>query len=421
LRRLIAQFQEQRQYSACEKLPQNSETLKTQDVVGISEPSVRMDAEMEQHSFMKITSTKLKLPYSHFHDGKNRSGENEPDVPRKKKKVRRPRCGWKRPDNQQRFAAAKCSAKEKSVPPEFQPEPQYCFQVTCPPKAGEWLDEHNEKGQTFAAFQRQSMRCQPHGNVNVIELVPLGPFQGGVSPNLEALQRYTSAFFCCKCRISKLIEIKEISENARCGENGQLQICCNTIFDILQKNRPARDVLCRVAVTMVDLYPIKNGEAWNFVFGQAHAMDGVGVFSFARYQPDGSFVIPWIGEISGGNYDVANVSASSQQAGDKSDPSLLLFRCCKVLTHETGHLFGIRHCIYYECLLNGCNHLEEFDKRPLFLCPVDLRKLQNTSKFSVVERYTRLLHLSNEFGFHDNAQWLQARINYLSESAQPSL
>ena len=50
-------------------------------------------------------------------------------------------------------------------------------------------------------------------------------------------------------------------------------------------------------------------------------------------------------------------------------------RCTKVLTHETGHLFGIRHCIHYECLMCGCNHREEFDRHPIHLCPVCLRKL----------------------------------------------
>ena len=33
---------------------------------------------------------------------------------------------------------------------------------------------------------------------------------------------------------------------------------------------------------MIDLYP---NESWNFVFGQANPGAGVGVFSFARYDP----------------------------------------------------------------------------------------------------------------------------------------
>jgi len=56
---------------------------------------------------------------------------------------------------------------------------------------------------------------------------------------------------------------------------------------------------------------------------------------------------------------------------------LLLRRSCKVLAHEMAHMFGIEHCIYFHCLMNGSNHLEESDARPMHLCPVDLRKLKN--------------------------------------------
>ena len=47
-----------------------------------------------------------------------------------------------------------------------------------------------------------------------------------------------------------------------------------------------------------------------------------------------------------------------------------------VLCHETLHLFGVRHCVYACCLMNGSNHLGESESRPFALCPVDTRKLQ---------------------------------------------
>jgi archaemetzincin len=31
----------------------------------------------------------------------------------------------------------------------------------------------------------------------------------------------------------------------------------------------------------------------------------------------------------------------------------------KVLTHETGHLFGLAHCVYFHCVMNGSNHLQK--------------------------------------------------------------
>eukprot|EP01065_Artemidia_motanka_P048416 TRINITY_DN7789_c0_g1_i2.p1 TRINITY_DN7789_c0_g1~~TRINITY_DN7789_c0_g1_i2.p1 ORF type:complete len:851 (+),score=201.03 TRINITY_DN7789_c0_g1_i2:677-3229(+) len=51
-----------------------------------------------------------------------------------------------------------------------------------------------------------------------------------------------------------------------------------------------------------------------------------------------------------------------------------------VLCHEVGHLFGMRHCVYARCLMNGSNTLEEADGRPLAFCPVCLRKYADSVK-----------------------------------------
>jgi archaemetzincin len=31
---------------------------------------------------------------------------------------------------------------------------------------------------------------------------------------------------------------------------------------------------------------------------------------------------------------------------------LLLRRNCKVLAHEIAHMFGITHCVFFNCLMN---------------------------------------------------------------------
>ncbi|ETO04771.1 hypothetical protein RFI_32624 [Reticulomyxa filosa] len=43
--------------------------------------------------------------------------------------------------------------------------------------------------------------------------------------------------------------------------------------------------------------------------------------------------------------------------------------------HEIGHTFGIEHCVYFQCVMKGTNHLEELDKQPLMACPICLKKL----------------------------------------------
>src|SRR5258708_2616267 len=118
---------------------------------------------------------------------------------------------------------------------------------------------------------------------------------------------------------------------------------------MLRTRLPA-DAFAMIGITMLDLYP---GPGWNFVFRQAYLRDRVGVYSFARYDPK------FYGE------------APAAEARD-----LIFRRSCKVLAHETSHMFGIQHCIWYRCLMNGSNHLAESDVRPLHLCPVDLLKLQ---------------------------------------------
>ena len=71
---------------------------------------------------------------------------------------------------------------------------------------------------------------------------------------------------------------------------------------------------------------------------------------------------------------------------------------CKVMTHEVGHMFGLKHCVFYECAMNGSNSGEESARRPFWLCPVCLRKLQHVINFDVLERYEALKSVCAELG-----------------------
>jgi archaemetzincin len=76
-------------------------------------------------------------------------------------------------------------------------------------------------------------------------------------------------------------------------------------------------------------------------------------------------------------------------------------------------MFGLAHCTYFNCLMNGSNHLAESDRRPLHLCPVCLRKLQWNISFDVLERYSTLERFDRDAGFIDEADWLNRRIESL--------
>lgn len=324
---------------------------------------------------------------------------------------------WKRPNASEREAAVKESTREKKVPKEFL-SPDSHFRPVPLPSQGEWLDQHRETGQTFRSFNRLSMKVVPHGHVRVIELVPVGPFQAGRSPDLDKLRRYVACFFGIEARVAEPLDLlktftAETSEprGPREGMEGQLQLCTNDIFDLLRvrmKQRSSRDVLCSVVITMADLFCVKNGdEAWNFVFGQALLMDGIGCFSFARYDPTGSYALMWEGKPDGSNYQQMSGTGSSTPMSD-DDASRLLQRACKVCVHETGHIFGLKHCVFYDCLMNGANHLEEFDKRTMHLCPVCLRKLHSSVRFGVVGRASALCDLYQEFGWDEELEWTRS-------------
>ena len=138
------------------------------------------------------------------------------------------------------------------------------------------------------------------------------------------------------------------------------------------------DAYAMLAVTMTDLYP---DESWNFVFGQALPEKRVGVFSFARYHP------AW----SGGK-------------SDDSTKTLVLRRALKVLTHEMGHMFGIEHCVHFQCNMNGCNSLQEADSTPMDLCPVCLRKLHHAIRFDPVKRYEKMRDFDAANGLDNSSQ-----------------
>ena len=109
-------------------------------------------------------------------------------------------------------------------------------------------------------------------------------------------------------------------------------------------------------LTDQDLY----SDDLNFVFGEAQPEHKMGIASFYRVLP----------EFTGEEFD-----------SKKHEENTILFRFVGTTAHELGHLFNFEHCVYYKCLMNGANSLEESDSMPLHLCPVCYRKLHHLLKF----------------------------------------
>ena len=171
-------------------------------------------------------------------------------------------------------------------------------------------------------------------------------------------------------------------------------------YDYLSETRHLRDPqreLLAIAVTMTDLYP---DDAWNFVYGQARAKDSVGVYSFARLDPQ---------------FHRSPEKPSERQLTNE-DRTIILRRCIKILLHELGHLFGLAHCLYFTCLMNGANHEVEMDRQPLYLCPVCLRKLHSTFGFDVVSLYETFGTLCEQNGLTEEHVWYRHRLECIRDN-----
>ena len=258
------------------------------------------------------------------------------------------------------------------------------FEPIPKPAPGDWPAVHQEQDQTFEQFKASNPN-RPAPSRNIIYFQPLGDFAAERSPSLEKLREFAAAFFAMEIKTLPSVPIENFPTRRNPFTHNP-QILTTDVLRFLKTRIPG-DAFCVLAITMEDLYP---EASWNFVFGQASLPDRVGVYSFSRYDP------AFYGEAHTSGYEV-----------------LLLRRSCKVLAHETSHMFGLTHCTFFNCLMNGSNHLAESDRRPLHLCPVCLRKLQWSIGFDVLDRYRSLERLCRGDQFVDEADWLGRRLEAL--------
>ncbi|XP_061665333.1 archaemetzincin-2-like isoform X4 [Syngnathoides biaculeatus] len=301
-------------------------------------------------------------------------------------------------------------------------QPSSLFQPVTVHSDSDWIPSHPEDPQDFESFYRNPHRKTPSGNCGTIYLQTIGSF-GESGPQTEQyvewLREYCQAFFCgLPVRWLQAVTVAQTGCSFRINHGSQnLQLLTGDLLEFLWKGKP-KDAFCIAGITMIDLYP---KDSWNFVFGQASLNRGIGVFSFARYD-DNFYSESYAGRLKKhgrpkpGDYSVFD--------GHYTPPitSTLLLRSCKTMTHEIGHMLGIRHCQWLSCVMQGSNHLEESDRRPLDLCPICLRKLQVSVGFNMAERYKALLQWMEEQprstqaetffpkpteAFHASKLWLQ--------------
>jgi len=295
------------------------------------------------------------------------------------------------PDQKAREAALGSLAKApkeiknalSAIIPLFKPVPK--------PSLNDWLANHNEEGQSYNDYV-----SEPKNYVDKKrKVIYVQPLEESIDKEfVEKLRKFTQAFyFGLEVKVLPYFDVQKQNIGHRINEwSGKLQYNASNILRNIEKKLPA-DAFCMIGICLTDLYP---RDEWNFVFGLASIRNRTGVFSFARYQE--SFY-------------------EEKQTKNVTDNSKLIWRSSKVMVHEIGHMFGIGHCIYYSCVMNGTNHLEENDNRPIFLCPVCLRKLQHNIGFGILERFEALKKVSYELGgmFQDAGKWCEKAIQLIQD------
>jgi archaemetzincin len=224
-------------------------------------------------------------------------------------------------------------------------------QAKLPSGENDWLTSHPEEGQSLDEHRADCVVVTGR----VIYLVPTEELGADGQRVMDQLEPLLAAHFQLKVKRLPALKSALAGEHERKRDFGRQWLTADTL-EALRALRPA-DAAAVMAVTSVDLYP---DPEWNFVFGEASYEDRVGVMSLAR-------------------------------SGDmKSEPLVVLERTYTTGMHEIGHMMQLLHCVAWECPMNGSNHQDEADSRPLEPCPHCLAKLMHATGLEPKKRWTEL-------------------------------
>jgi archaemetzincin len=243
-------------------------------------------------------------------------------------------------------------------------------QVKTPPGPFDWLAVNQEEGQSFEDFVKSSP-ARPDERRRYIYLQKLGDFSQKQEEALNETAKFIEAYYQLPVKFLPPQTLENIPAEARRvhPQTGDRQVLSTYLLEKILLPEVPVDSFCLIAFSSDDLWP---GEGWNFVFGQASLPDRVGVWSLYR------------------NGD-ANASPEEY--------ALFLRRTISTALHEIGHMFGLYHCIYFECLMNGSNYRKEADRRPFSLCPVCLRKILWDRDIDAGQRFRQLQKICADLGF----------------------
>ncbi len=239
------------------------------------------------------------------------------------------------------------------------------------PAAYDWLASHNEPGQTFNQYLDAGPE-RPTKERNKIYVLPLGTFTPQQKKIIDIATGYLEAFYDLPVSMMPARNIKRplsVKDSRLNKTTHKEQVRTGYILDSVLRPALPADGAALIAFTADDLYA---SESTNYLFGEASFENHVGVWSLFRL-------------------------------GDNANYDTFLRRTLKIAAHETGHMFSMRHCTKYVCVMSGTNHLGETDSHPIDACPECMAKVCWLSNIAPKDRYEKLAAFCRKNGLNREA------------------
>ncbi len=245
------------------------------------------------------------------------------------------------------------------------------FKPMGKPGNSDWLASHNEPGQTFDQYLNADPK-RPSKERDKIYVLPLGTFTAQQKKIIDITTGYLEAFYdlpVVQLPARGLPNVTKADASRISRETHKKQLLARYINDDILLPMFPKDATALIALTNEDLFP---EQSKSYVFGEASLENRVGVWSLARL-------------------------------GETGDYNTFLRRTLKIAAHETGHMFSMRHCTKYECVMSGTNQLAETDSRPIDACPECMAKICWLSDITPAARYDRLAAFCRKNGLNKEA------------------
>lgn len=246
------------------------------------------------------------------------------------------------------------------------------------PRSGEWRGQFHESEQNFSQYISDSRLAR-----GALVVQPIGNLPEDQKQAVDHLLDAISAFFGMPAICAAPLALDKLPRYCFRNHNGALQINAESMMSAALRPWVGGDVASVIALTPLDIYP---GERWPFesAYGWSSYQDGTAVLS------------------------TAHILDSS-----RPDRGRNLERLTKLIIHELCHTFSLKHCVKYNCLMNGCSDLRETDAKPLALCPDCLAKISLASRRDPATHLEDMLDLCKTKGFLPEARYYLRALHML--------